>query len=107
MKLKLPRQFDPDDKYNVFVDEVHELLLQSASALMISNLALTFVIVISLKAFWNLLNVIQVLVFLRNFTNWPAIVYQVLNQLFEAITLKPFMDPIFQYGKTTFEVKQS
>ena len=79
MKLKLPRQFDPDDTYNVFVDEVHELLLQSASALMISNLALTFVIVISLKAFWNLLNVIQVLVFLRNFTNWPAIVYQVLN----------------------------
>ena len=90
----------------MIVNEAHELILQSASALLISNLVLTLVITISLKAFWNLLTVIQVLVFLRHFTNWPAIVNQVLHQMFEAITLKPFIDPILQFGKSTFEVKQ-
>ena len=68
----MPRQFNADDEFNIFVNEFNTLVLNAAQALLISNLGLTLVIAISLKAFWNLLNVIQVLTFFIYFTNWPA-----------------------------------
>ena len=107
VKFSMPRQFNADDEFNIFVNEIHSLILQAAQVLLISNVGLTLVVAISLKAFWNLLNVIQVLTFLIYFTSWPAIVSEVLNSLFEAITLKPIIDPIFEKGKSTFEIKQS
>ena len=58
---------------------------------------------LSLKSMWNLMNVIQVLAYLRFFTSWPALMMEVLTHLDNAITLKPVTDPIFEYGLTQFE----
>ena len=44
----------------------------------------------------------QVVVLLRPFTAWPALVDQVLQQTLDAITLDPFVDPIIDFGKSKF-----
>ena len=63
---------------------------------------MTIFLVLSLKAMWNLLNVMQVLAYMRYFTPWPALVDQILAQIIDAITLGPYIKPILDYGKTQF-----
>ena len=46
------------------------------------------------------MNVIQVLAYVRFFTAWPALMKELFKYMDDAITLKPVMDPIFDYGKT-------
>ena len=52
---------------------------------------------------WNLMNVIQVLAYMRFYTSWPAIMMEIFKYMDDAITLKPVTDPIFEYGQSAFE----
>ena len=44
---------------------------------------------------------------MRFFTSWPAFMMEVFRYMDDAITLKPVTDPIFDYGKSTFEKANS
>ena len=61
------------------------------------------VLALSLKSMWNLMNVIQVLAYVRFFSGWPAMMMEVFKYMDDAITLKPVSDPIFEYGQSQFE----
>ena len=58
----------------------------------------------SLKSMWNLLNVVQVLAYMRFYTRWPAFMAQMLFWMENAVTLKPVSDKVFDFGKSKFEL---
>ena len=41
---------------------------------------------------------------MRFYTDWPAMFMLVYKHMDNAITLKPISDPIFEYGKSKFEI---
>ena len=59
---------------------------------------------ISLKSLWNLLNVMQVLSYMRFYADWPVFLMEIFVYMDNTITLKPLMDPIFEIGKDNFEI---
>ena len=46
----------------------------TAQTLMTGQIILTLALSVSLKQMWNLLNVMQLLAYARNFVTWPALV---------------------------------
>ena len=52
---------------------------------------------VSLKSMWNLMNVIQVIAYLRLFTNWPANTMMIKHAIYNAITLKLFSDELLVF----------
>ena len=70
----------------------------AASTIVTTQILITLVLALSLKSMWNLMNVIQVLAYLRFMTNWPAFMMEIFKYMDNAITLKPITDPIFEYG---------
>lgn len=60
----------------------------TAQTLMTGQLIMTLVLSVSLKSMWNLLNVMQVLAYLRSFTSWPALIELITKNIIEAIYLK-------------------
>ena len=54
---------------------------------MTGQLITTIVLSVSLKSMWNLLNVMQVLAYVRNFTVWPAFIEMIIKNIVEAIYL--------------------
>ena len=69
----------------------------------VAQLITILLIAISLKSMWNLMNVIQVLSYLRLYSNWPGFIDFQLKQLDLAITLKPISDLVLDFGKSKFE----
>ena len=53
---------------------------------------------------WYLLSVMQVLILLRSFTAWPALIDECLQQVLDAITLEPLVKPMLDFGKSKFEL---
>ena len=72
----------------------------AAQSLLASQMVMTVVLSVSLKQLWNLLNVMQVLAYSTNFTQWPALVEEVNKQVFEAIYLTKVNNMIVDLGKT-------
>ena len=58
----------------------------------------------SLQSMWNLLNVVQVLAFMRFYTRWPALMTSILLWMENGVTLKPVTDKVFDIGKSKFEL---
>ena len=88
--------------------EVTEIVVEAAtSTIVTTQILITLVMAFSLKSMWNLMNVIQVLAYMRFFTNWPASMMEIFRYMDDAITLKPVTDPIFDYGKSAFEKANS
>ena len=50
------------------------------------------------------MNVVQVLAYIQFFTNWPALTSSALKHMENAVTHKLLTDPIFEYGKSEYEV---
>ena len=73
---------------------------------MTGQIIVTLVLSVSLKQMWNLLNVIQVLTYTRNFTPWPALTDQVIMYLIEAIYLDQISSAVMDFGQTKFEQAQ-
>ena len=70
----------------------------SVETFFMAQIIVTTVLAISLKSMWNLMNVIQVLSYIRFFTGWPALMMEIFTYMDDAITLKPLTDPIFEFG---------
>ena len=56
-----------------------------------------------MKAMWNLMNVMQVLAYIRFLSNWPANIKMILYAVHNAITLEPFVQFMFEYSKSKFD----
>lgn len=79
--------------------ETAQTSVESATnTVVVGQVIITIVLAISLKSMWNLMNVIQVLSYVRFFTGWPAMMTVIFNYMDDAITLKPVSDPIFEFG---------
>ena len=101
--MTLPRLFSNDELEKV-AEEVYTVIDDTAKAFILSNLFVTIALTISVKSMWNLLNVMQVLTFMRFFTSWPAIMDSVLEEIYNVITMRYFIDPIVRYGKSKFQL---
>ena len=53
---------------------------------------------------WNLLNVMQILAYMRFYSKWPAFMMSIFTWIDNAVTLKPVSDAIKDYGKSKFEL---
>ena len=72
----------------------------ATNTVVVAQLIITILLALSLKSMWNLMNVIQVLSYVRFFSGWPALMLEVFKYIDNAITLKPVSDPIFEYGQS-------
>lgn len=68
------------------------------------QLFVAIVLSVSLKQLWNLFNVMQVLAYSREFTQWPAMVQEVIKYIIEALYLKEVNNSIMSYGQSQFEI---
>ena len=88
------------------LDATKEVIDKTAQTLVLTQALMTILISISLKSMWNLVNVLQVLVFTRTFTPWPTFINDILMHLEEVLYLRQISDYTFDYGKSKFEVVQ-
>ena len=65
---------------------------------MTGQLILTLVLSVSLKQMWNLFNVMQLLGYTSEFTQWPALFKSVIKYILDAIYLETFNKQIMEYG---------
>ena len=65
---------------------------------------ITFLLAGSMESMWNLLNVMQVLSYMKFYARWPGFIDDMFQKLDDTITLDPAMDSIFEYGMTKFEL---
>ena len=86
---------------------IEDSIDQTANTVVLSQLLLTLLLSVSLKQMWILLSVMQVLAFLRYFTDWEVIVSLVLAEIEESIYLTEFSKKLLDKSKTEFELASS
>ena len=69
-------------------------------------LIVSLVLYISLKSMWNLLNVVQVVIYLRLISDWPANSMKIMKALHNANTLQPYLDKFNKFTEKYREVEQ-
>ena len=69
----------------------------------ISQIVLSVAMAASLKAMWNLVNVMQVVTYLKNIPNNPANVEMILKTIHNAITLEHLRDMAYEWQMDSFE----
>ena len=57
-----------------------------------TQIIVTVILAASLKSMWNLLNVMQVLAYMRFYSKWPAFMMSIFLWIDNAVTLKPISD---------------
>ena len=95
----LPKML-PGEEFEAALQTAQTSVKTATNTVVVGQIILTMVLAISLKSMWNLMNVIQVLSYIRFFTGWPAMMMEILKFMDDAITLKPVSDPIFEYGQS-------
>ena len=93
-----------DSKFAQHKEVAQKSVELSIQIVIITEILITLVIAASLKSMWNLLNVAQVLAYMRFYVNWPAFMDQILMWIDNAITMKPVTDQVFDFGKSKFEI---
>ena len=97
----LPKQL-PDETTAQVLDAAGESFKGATTTALVVQIAITLVVSASLKSMWNLMNVIQVLCYLRFFALWSGQVDLVMKYMDDAITLKPVSDPVINFGMDSF-----
>ena len=70
------------------LDTVSNSIENTTQTMMTGQLITTIILSISLKQLWNLFNVLQVLAVSSEFTQWPALIDEIIKYIFEAIYLQ-------------------
>ena len=90
IQMNLPKMLDSNfAQHKEIAQQSVELSIQ---IVIITEIAITLVIAASLKSMWNLLNVAQVLAYMRFYVNWPAFMNEIFMWIDNAITMKPVTD---------------
>ena len=93
----------PGEEFAMALESTKTGMERATQTFVIAQIIITLLLSVSLKSMWNLYNVIQILAYIRFFTNWPAFMLDIFMYMDNAITLKPISDPIFEYGKSEFD----
>ena len=88
----------PGEDFASVMEATQNSVETATNTFVVGQIIITMVLAISLKSMWNLMNVIQVLTYVRFFTGWPALMMEIFKYMDDAITMKPVSDPIFEYG---------
>ena len=70
------------------LDTVSNSIENTTQTMMTGQLITTIILSVSLKQLWNLFNVLQVLAVSSEFTQWPALIDEIIKYIFEAIYLQ-------------------
>ena len=68
------------------------------------QILVTIILSVSLKAMWNLLHVMQILTFSKNFTEWPALATESLTYINDAIYLEEISGKVLEFGQSKFDL---
>ena len=90
----LPRQFPDADTFKSLADASEAATLVSQTA-MIANIVLTVFLSVSLKAMWNMVHVLQVIVFLPTLIEFPPNAQLFIDSVNEAIELEQVTDSLY------------
>ena len=74
----------------------------AASTAGLSQIVISIVMAVSLKAMWNLMNVMQVFAYLRHMGTYPANLAVILQSVHNAVSLEPLKDRAFEWTKETY-----
>ena len=102
-ELSLPKLTD-EESFETKSRAIEDSIDQTANTVVLSQLLLTLLLSVSLKQMWILLSVMQVLAFLRYFTDWEVTVSLVLAQIEESIYLTKFSKKLLDKSKTEFDL---
>ena len=80
------------------MESTKKALNSAANSFILLQIVVTLLLAASLKSMWNLMNVIQVLAYVRFYSGWPAFMTKVFEFMDNAITMKPVTDYVFDYG---------
>ena len=105
-ELSLPKLTD-EESFETASKAIEDSIDQTANTVVLSQLLLTLLLSVSLKQMWILLSVMQVLAFLRYFTDWEVTVSLVLAQIEESIYLTKFSKKLLDQGRTEFDLASS
>ena len=105
MKVVLPKQF-PDEKVKATVDSLMQTSIIATGTALITQILVSVSIKVPLGMMWNLLNVMQVVAYLRLFANWASNVKRPLEYIWEAITMAKMSDVILSTFKTKYQKAQ-
>ena len=97
----LPKML-PSVEYTEALEITQSTFTTATQTFIILEICIAIVVAVSLKAMWNLMNVLQVLTYIRFYTGWPIMMMLVLENMDNAITLKPLSDLAYEYGKSQF-----
>ena len=101
IESQLPKILRSDGFYAALTEENIE---STAKAVTITQIVIIIILTVSMKLMWNLLNVVQVLTYMKFFTRFPALMELVFTMMEDAITLKLLTDPVFDFGKSKFQI---
>ena len=96
LQKALPRQFN-DKSWFTTLDSTSNSLQVVTNLAFLSNIGLTVCFSLSLKAMWNLMHVMQVIVFTLYVVKWPANAELLIEAMREAITLEDLLDSLYAY----------
>jgi len=60
------------------------------------NIVVTIFLSVSLKAMWNMVHVIQVIIFFPNLVEWPPNAQLLVDSFNEAVTLESFTNKLYE-----------
>ena len=101
IESQLPKMLRSEGFYAALTEENIEA---TSKAVTITQIVLIIIFAVSLKLMWNLLNVVQVLTYMKFFTRFPAFMEIIFTMMEDAITLKLLTDPVFDFGKSKFQI---
>ena len=93
----LPKMYESKEQA-VAMETTEYAVNQAANTFIVFQIVVTILLAASLKSMWNLMNVIQVLAYVRFYSGWPAFMTKVFEFMDNAITMKPVTDFVFDYG---------
>jgi len=102
MEKVLPKML-PGEEFAAQLENTAENVEKGMQVGIVAQIVICIVLSASLKSMWNFLNVVQVLVYLKHFALWSATMVFVFEQMDNAITLKPVVAPIFEFGQSKFD----
>ena len=101
IEVEIPRQF-PTVEERKIIEATGVTVEAAASTAGVCQLLISIVMAVSLKAMWNLMNVMQVFAYLRHVGAYPANLAVILESVHNAVSLDPLKDRAFEWTKETY-----
>ena len=86
MHQVLPKML-PDTEFTAVMTAAAEVVEKGVQIGLLSQIVISILLAASMKTLWNFLNVVQVLAYLRSFSNWSAMMDFIFVQVEYAVTL--------------------